>query len=158
MLKNLTILAAMLIPALAGDPVVAADTPRKEPSLPAIYSYRAADIESLRRGFATPPREVGPWVYWFWWNGVLAEEELQRAQTGINADTVRGLEQIGGFSGKAVTLAQGELYAGDPGFFKTRLEWMNEATPEAVFGIHVGIGAEARRGRRQSAIDSSRDD
>ena len=60
------------------------------------------------------------------------EEELQRAQTGINADTVRGLEQIGGFSGKAVTLAQGELYAGDPGFFKTRLEWMNEATPEDV--------------------------
>ncbi len=60
------------------------------------------------------------------------EEELTRAQTKINASTVRGLEQIGGFSGKAVTLAQGELYAGDPGFFKTRLEWLNGATPEEV--------------------------
>jgi zinc protease len=60
------------------------------------------------------------------------EEELQRAQTKINAQTVRGLEQIGGFGGKAVTLAQGELYADDPGFFLTRLEWLNSATPEEV--------------------------
>ena len=39
------------------------------------------------------------------------EEELERAKTKINASTVRGLEQIGGFGGKAVTLAQqdGEL-------------------------------------------------
>jgi zinc protease len=60
------------------------------------------------------------------------EEELQRVQTRINASTVRGLEQIGGFGGKAVTLAQGELYADDPGFWKTRLEWVNAATPERV--------------------------
>ena len=60
------------------------------------------------------------------------EEELQRVVTRINASTVRGLEQIGGFGGKAVTLAQGELYADDPGFFQTRLEWFNEATPEDV--------------------------
>jgi len=57
------------------------------------------------------------------------EEELQRIQTRINASTVRGLEQIGGFGGKAVTLAQSELYADDPGFWKTRLEWINAATP-----------------------------
>ncbi|MEJ2385641.1 MAG: pitrilysin family protein, partial [Xanthomonadales bacterium] len=60
------------------------------------------------------------------------EDELQRVQTRINASTVRGLEQIGGFGGKAVTLAQGELYADDPGFWKTRLEWVNAATPESV--------------------------
>jgi zinc protease len=60
------------------------------------------------------------------------EEELERAKTKINASTVRGLEQIGGFGGKAVTLAQGELYANDPGFFMTRLEWLNEATPADV--------------------------
>jgi zinc protease len=59
-------------------------------------------------------------------------EELERAQTKINASTVRGLEQIGGFGGKAVTLAQGELYADDPGFFKTRLQWMNDATTEDI--------------------------
>ena len=60
------------------------------------------------------------------------EEELERAQTKINASTVRGLEQIGGFGGKAVTLAQGELYAGDPGFFATRLAWLNGASAEDV--------------------------
>ena len=59
-------------------------------------------------------------------------EELQRVQTRINARVVRGLEQIGGFGGKAVTLAQSELYADDPGFWKTRLEWINGATPESV--------------------------
>ena len=58
--------------------------------------------------------------------------ELDRAKTRINATTVRGLEQIGGFGGKAVTLAQGELYAGDPGFFRTRLEWLNGATADDV--------------------------
>ena len=60
------------------------------------------------------------------------KEEMERAQTKINASTVRGLEQIGGFGGKAVTLAQGELYAGDPGFFQTRLEWFNNASSEDV--------------------------
>jgi hypothetical protein len=30
---------------------------RTESNLPSIYSYRAADIASLRQGFAAPPRE-----------------------------------------------------------------------------------------------------
>ena len=64
-------------------------------------------------------------------NGPTADE-LQRVQTRINARVVRGLEQIGGFGGKAVTLAQSELYADDPGFWKTRLEWINAATPERI--------------------------
>ena len=64
-------------------------------------------------------------------NGPTAEE-VQRVQTRINARVVRGLEQIGGFGGKAVTLAQSELYADDPGFWKTRLEWINAATPESL--------------------------
>ena len=59
-------------------------------------------------------------------------EEVQRAKTRINARVIRGLEQIGGFDGKAVTLAQSELYADDPGFWKTRLEWINAATPESL--------------------------
>jgi len=60
------------------------------------------------------------------------EEELNRVKTRINADVVRGLERVGGFSGKAVTLAEGELYSGAPGFWKTRLEWINSATAEEV--------------------------
>jgi zinc protease len=60
------------------------------------------------------------------------KEELDRARTKHNASLIRGLEQIGGFGGKAVALAQGELYAGDAGFFSTRLDWINAAATEEV--------------------------
>ncbi len=59
-------------------------------------------------------------------------EELGRAVTKINADVIRGLEQVGGFGGKAVTLASGEIYAGDPDYIETELEWYNSATPADV--------------------------
>jgi zinc protease len=62
-------------------------------------------------------------------------EELERARTKINARSVRGLERIGGFAGKATTLAQGELYAGNPGFFLTGLNWINAASPKAVQAV-----------------------
>ncbi|VAV94705.1 Zinc protease, partial [hydrothermal vent metagenome] len=58
--------------------------------------------------------------------------ELKRAKTGIKAGIIRGLEKVGGFGGKAVTLAQGELYAGDPGFIETQLDWLDAATPADV--------------------------
>lgn len=58
------------------------------------------------------------------------EDEIEAAQTGINASTIRGLEQIGGFGGKAVALAQGELYANDPGFWRTYLERVNATTAD----------------------------
>lgn len=59
-------------------------------------------------------------------------DELARAKTKINAGFVRGVEQIGGFSGKASILAQGELYAGDPGFYRTHLGWLNDADADDV--------------------------
>ncbi len=59
-------------------------------------------------------------------------DELERVKASGNAAVVRGLERIGGFSGKAATLARGELYAGNPGFFETQIGWMNAATPEDV--------------------------
>ena len=34
---------------------------------------------------------------------------------------MQGLEQVGGFGGKAVALAEGMLYADDPNFYRTRL-------------------------------------
>jgi len=58
--------------------------------------------------------------------------ELGRAKTAIVADVVRGLEEVGGFSGKAAILAEGALYADDPGFIKKRIGWINEATPQQV--------------------------
>ncbi len=58
--------------------------------------------------------------------------EVERIVATINARTVRGLEQVGGFSGKAAQLAEGELYSGDPLFIVQYLDWINAATPEAV--------------------------
>ena len=60
------------------------------------------------------------------------QDELDRVKTQTNASLIRGLEQIGGFSGKATALARGELYAGDPGFFRESIGWMNNASPEDV--------------------------
>ncbi|MEZ5896324.1 MAG: pitrilysin family protein [Parvularculaceae bacterium] len=58
--------------------------------------------------------------------------ELERAKTSIEASVLRGLEKVGGFGGKAVTLAEGALYADDPGFINKQLDWLNEATPQQV--------------------------
>jgi len=59
-------------------------------------------------------------------------DELTRAVTKIEFDTIQGLEQVGGFGGKAVTLASGELYAGDPAFVLTALERYRSATARDV--------------------------
>ena len=56
------------------------------------------------------------------------EDEVRRAATSNLAGTIRGLEQVGGFGGKAVTLAQGEVLAGDPGFFERQLETLATLT------------------------------
>jgi subtilisin family serine protease len=41
-------------------------------------------------------------------------DELERAKTLAVSGTIRGLEAVGGFGGKAVTLAEGALYSNDP--------------------------------------------
>ncbi len=46
------------------------------------------------------------------------KDELARAVVGEDSGAVRALEKIGGFGGKAVTLAEGELYDGDPASYK----------------------------------------
>ena len=58
--------------------------------------------------------------------------ELDRARTSIEAGILRGLEKVGGFGGKAVTLAEGALYADDPGFIVKQLGWLKAATPAEV--------------------------
>lgn len=59
-------------------------------------------------------------------------DEVALVTTKSRATTIRGLEQVGGFSGKGATLAQGELIAGDPGFFFRELEELEAATPRSV--------------------------
>ncbi|TAM94873.1 MAG: insulinase family protein [Rhodanobacteraceae bacterium] len=59
-------------------------------------------------------------------------DELQRAQSTYQSSTIRGLEQIGGFSGKAVTLAEGQVYRGDPGAWKKDYDVTMAATSAEV--------------------------
>ncbi len=60
------------------------------------------------------------------------EDEVRRAATQDVAGTIRGLEQVGGFGGKAVTLASGEVYVGDPDFYAKQLEILATLTPAEV--------------------------
>ena len=58
--------------------------------------------------------------------------EVELVSTKTRAQIVRGLEEVGGFGGKAVTLAQGELLKGDPAYFATELDELDAATPRGV--------------------------
>ena len=60
------------------------------------------------------------------------DDELLRAKVGSRAGFIRGLEKVGGFGGKAVILAQSQVYLGDPAAYKKDLERTANATPEAV--------------------------
>ncbi len=59
-------------------------------------------------------------------------EEVTRAATTEVAGRVRGLEQVGGFGGKAVALAEGTTYAGDPLYYKKTLAQYAQTTPAQV--------------------------
>src|SRR5688572_19744583 len=56
------------------------------------------------------------------------QEELEGSRTQQLAQFVRGVERIGGFFGKSDQLAEGEVYGGDPGFFKKRIANIERAT------------------------------
>ncbi|MCE2730138.1 MAG: insulinase family protein [Sphingomonadaceae bacterium] len=59
-------------------------------------------------------------------------EEVQRVAASNIAQQIDGLEQVGGFGGKAVALAEGQLYVGDSNFYKKELERLATTKPEAV--------------------------
>jgi len=63
------------------------------------------------------------------------QDELQRATTSYAAGQIRGLEQVGGFSGKAPTLAEGLLYEGNPSAYKVALERAAAMTSEEVQSV-----------------------
>ncbi|MFL0670418.1 MAG: M16 family metallopeptidase [Erythrobacter sp.] len=60
------------------------------------------------------------------------EDEVRRAATSQLSGTIRGLEQVGGFGGKAVTLAQGQVLAGDPAFYARQFDKLAALTPADV--------------------------
>jgi predicted Zn-dependent peptidase len=67
------------------------------------------------------------------WNKFLAEgptaEELQRLQAQNRAATIRSLERS---AGKAVRLAESQVYLGNPDAWKQDFAWNQEATPADV--------------------------
>ena len=60
------------------------------------------------------------------------EDEVRRTVMRTLSSRIQGLEQVGGFGGKAVALAEGALYADDPNFYRTRLEQFAQVTPADV--------------------------
>ncbi|MBX3593416.1 pitrilysin family protein [Sphingomonas sp.] len=97
-------------------------------------------------------------------------DELERYKTRTASSRIRGLESVGGFGGKAVTLASGALYMNDPGFYKKELAWLAAVTPDQarevtakwlsrpVYALTVEPGpraayAEAARPEKAKAAD-----
>jgi len=66
--------------------------------------------------------------------GGPTQDELQRAATEIVSAQIDGLEQVGDFGGKGMTLAEGELYAGDAGLYKKQLRALSGVSPTDVRG------------------------
>lgn len=58
--------------------------------------------------------------------------ELGRVKTQYRAGFIRGVERIGGFGGKSDVLAQGEVFAGRPDFYKVRMQRVQQATPREL--------------------------
>ncbi len=59
-------------------------------------------------------------------------DEVQRAVMSEVSGRIRGLEAVGGFGGKAVTLAEGQTYAHDSNFYKRTLASYAAITPAVV--------------------------
>ena len=59
-------------------------------------------------------------------------DEVQRAVTSEVAGRIRGLEQVGGFGGKAVSLAEGQTFAGTSNFYQRTLAAYAAVTPASV--------------------------
>ncbi|MDX1666873.1 MAG: pitrilysin family protein, partial [Saprospiraceae bacterium] len=59
-----------------------------------------------------------------------SEQELNRVKAQYFANFIKGVERIGGFGGKSDILAQYEVYAANPEYYKTILSYIEEATPE----------------------------
>lgn len=87
-----------------------------------------------------------------------SEDELRRAATSILSGQIGQLEEVGGFAGKGATLAEGELYSGDPAQYKRDLARIAALTPadvraalqrwlgRPVFALAVVPGERTERG------------
>jgi predicted Zn-dependent peptidase len=73
-------------------------------------------------------------------NAIIAEfiekgptqAELDRVKADLYAQTIKGLERIGGFGGKSDILAENEVFGGSPDRYKQDLKWIADATTADV--------------------------
>ena len=63
-----------------------------------------------------------------------SEDEVKRAATSDVSGRIRGLEQVGVFGGKAVALAEGQVFTGDSDYYKRSLAQYGAATPAQIKG------------------------
>ncbi len=69
-----------------------------------------------------------------------SQDELDRVWRGTKARVLRGLEELGGFSGRADTLSYYNHHTGDPGYLAKDFARYEAATPASVqkaFALHV---------------------
>jgi zinc protease len=59
-------------------------------------------------------------------------DEVERVKMRTVSATIRGLEKVGGFGGKGVALAEGMLYANDPGLIRRELAEIAAVSPESA--------------------------
>ena len=60
------------------------------------------------------------------------EDEINRTVARALSQRMQALEPTGGFGGKSVVLAEGELYANDPGFYRRQMADLGGVTPASV--------------------------
>jgi zinc protease len=60
------------------------------------------------------------------------ERELQRVKNGIEADFLDGMQQVGGFGGKANQLNYYDYFTGTPDYFEKDLERFRSLTPADI--------------------------
>ena len=63
------------------------------------------------------------------------EDEIARTVATSLSGRMQALEPVGGFGGKAVVLAEGELYADDPGFYRRQMSALSAVTPASVKAV-----------------------
>jgi zinc protease len=57
-------------------------------------------------------------------------KELERVRAQARAGFLKGIERVGGYSGKAGVLAESMVFGGSPDFYKQEIAAVNNATPE----------------------------
>ncbi len=152
-MRAVVVSSAIGLAILAG-PLDAAVGP-KAPVAARVETSPVSDLAALREAFAHPPREAGPWVYWFWFDNVVSRAEITReleemAEAGIGGVELRCVSMYG-FSGGSpgpwfdpegwTRLGQTKLEYLSPEFVDVLEHTLEEAQRLGLrFAVNLGMG------------------